>query len=279
MIIEVNGGKEGVVDYLRTGQKKDREFTRDFMDKRVSLSGDLDVTDSIIKSLDFTENYHHITLSFKEDFMSIDDLQKANDEFEKFVKVAYKNSELNYYSEAHLPKLKSYKSKSGEIVIRKPHIHIVIPNINLESEKYMEPFGFVKKNKNYIDSFQELHNQEFGFESPKDNLRNEFNVESSVVSRVKGDIFERNKVEKEEILNHILENKIESNKDFKKYLETQGVVKVRNKGKENEYFNLKLPHHSQGINFKEHCFSEEFLEKYSFERKLGFLQKKQKINL
>lgn len=271
MFIEISGGQSGIAEYLRDGRKRDRAFSRDFMDKRVTLNGDLDITDSVIKNLNFKENYHHITLSFKEDFVSIDDLQRASNEFEKFVKAAYKDSEINYYAEAHLPKLKSYKSQSGELIIRKPHIHIVIPNVNLESGKYLEPFAYVNNNIQYIDAFKELHNEQFGFESPKDNMSNKMNIESTIISRQKGDIFERNKAEKEEILNFILENKVSDYNEFQSYLKSQGILKERNQNKPNSYLNLKLKHHSQGMNLKEFCFSKKFIEEYSYEDKIDFL--------
>ena len=241
MLIVINGGKEGIVEYLKNEKKKDREFTRDELDKRLVLQGDLELTNNIINSLDYKENYHHITLSFKEDYVSEKDLKKASDEFEKFVKASFKDEEINFYSEAHIPKIKSYKSKSGELVIKKPHIHIVIPNQNLLSGKNLKPLGYVKKNTHYIDSFQELFNQEHGFQSPKDNLRNEFNLESTIISRQKGDLFTRNISEKEEILSQIIDKKIDSYEKFQDYLKTQGVVKTRNKDKDNNnsFFNCK----------------------------------------
>jgi hypothetical protein len=273
MIIEISGGQSGIREYLENGQKKGRGFSRDEADKRVTLSGDLEVTDSIIKSLDYKENYHSIILAFKEDFVSQEDLQKAVNEFSKFVKAAYKEEELNLYAEAHIPKIKSYKAKNGEIVIRKTHVHIVIPNVNMLTGKYLEPFGRVDNNTHYTDSFQELHNQNFGFASPKDNRRAEFNLDSSIIERQKGDLFTMNKVSKEEILNFIIENKIDSYYKFEEYLKTQGTTRTRNKGRDTEYLNIKLAHHNKGINLKEFCFSKKFIEEYSFEDKVDFLTK------
>ncbi|MDN5051354.1 hypothetical protein PJV92_05290 [Aliarcobacter butzleri] len=274
MIVEISGGESGIAEYLKGGRKKDRNFTRKEADKRVTLSGDLKVTDSIIKSLEFKENYTHITFAFKEDFVSIEDLKKAVFEFENFVKVAYSNDELNIYAEAHLPKLKSYVSKNGEVVIRKPHIHIVIPNVNLVTGRYIEPLGYIKKNTHYVDAFQELFNQKNGFESPKDNRRSEFNLESSIISRQKNDMFEKNIVEKEEILNYIIDKKVENYEEFQSYVKTVGTVKIRNENKDNEYFNIKYPHSAKGINLKEFCFSKEFIQEYSHEDKINFLADK-----
>ena len=137
MLIKISGGKQGIKKYLEDGEKRGRGFSRDEADKRVTLYGDLEVTDEIIKYLDFKENYHHITLSFKEDFVSEEDLQRASDEFIAFMKAAYQDDEMNIYAEAHIPKIKSYHSKNGELVIRKPHIHIVMPNVNMLTHKYL----------------------------------------------------------------------------------------------------------------------------------------------
>lgn len=271
MLIKLGGGVSGIKEYLESGQKKERGFTRDEADKRVTLSGDLDVTDSIIQTLDFKENYRHITLSFKEDHLSNEDLQNAVDEFEKFVKAAYKDDEINFYAEAHLPKIKSYRAKNGELVIRKPHVHIVIPNTNLLSDRNLSIFGKVTNNIHYIDSFQELYNQNNGFESPKDNMSNEISPESSIVSRHKGDLFTMNKSEKEEILSYIVDNNITSYAEFEAYLKTQGTLKTRNAGKDNEYLNIKYPHESKGINLKEFCLSKKFIEEYTHEDRIDFL--------
>ncbi|WP_455289738.1 hypothetical protein [Cupriavidus necator] len=123
--------------YLENGQKVGREFSRDEMDERVVLFGNLDVTDALIQALNVPESidrYLSITLSFKEDEVSrevLDDVAKA---CRSFVFAGYREDELNFYAEAHLPRIKSYiDSKTGQRVERKPHIHVVIPKLNLLS--------------------------------------------------------------------------------------------------------------------------------------------------
>ena len=66
MIVEISGGESGIAEYLKGGRKKDRNFTRKEADKRVTLYGDLKVTDSIIKNLEFKENYSLVSSSFLE---------------------------------------------------------------------------------------------------------------------------------------------------------------------------------------------------------------------
>ncbi|PHR58195.1 MAG: hypothetical protein COA44_04660 [Arcobacter sp.] len=278
MLVVPSHGHDGIAKYLRTGAKVGRDFTRDEMDKRVFLNGDLDVTDKIIQSLNTKDRYMHYTLSFKEDYVSEADLKKSVDEFKKFMGYAFNQSEFNFYAEAHLPKVKSYLSKKGEVTIKKPHIHIVVPNVNLLTGKQLNPFGFTKNNLHYIDGFQEVFNDTYSFASPKNNPKNEMSPESEIISRFKGDLFERNKPEKEDVLNHILENKITSYDDLKKFIEKEGTLKIRNAGKKNEYLNLKYPHQAQGINLKEFMFTKEFIEGFSYQDKVDFLYDKSESN-
>lgn len=260
MVVSINRGKKGIKGYLETAQKKDRDFTRDVADKRVILEGDLELTDAIIKTVPTQSKYYHIVLSWKEDEVSIEDMQKAIKEFKEFAFKAYKDTEYNFYAEAHLPKLKSYvDKKTGEVKIRKPHLHIVVPEINLESGLKLKPLGFIKNQSiNYIDAFTEKFNMENGFASAKDNRSNLLKNHNIVL--------------REEILNAILKEKINSFEDFKSYLENNfDNVKVRNAKKENPYFNVKPEYHLKGTNLNDFVFSKEFIENYSYEDKLYFL--------
>ena len=63
MLIEYTDGKKGIFEYLQFGRKQGREFTRSEMDTRVTLLGDLNISDRILKNTKF--GYKHINLSFK----------------------------------------------------------------------------------------------------------------------------------------------------------------------------------------------------------------------
>ena len=52
MLIRVLGGSEGIADYLVNGQKQGREYSRDELDERVILDGDLELTDAIINGME-----------------------------------------------------------------------------------------------------------------------------------------------------------------------------------------------------------------------------------
>lgn len=263
MLIRISGGVDGIRDYLENGQKQGREFSRDDLDERVILAGDLETTDTIIQQMDNEgDRYLHITLAFKEDEIDREKLAALTREFENFAFAAYEPDEYSFYAEAHMPRVKSYTNKqTGEFVERKPHIHIVIPKKNLLSEQHLNPFGVVEHNEKFIDAFQEHINNKFGLASPKENRRLEFTGESEMISRYKGDAFTgNNKDLKGQILEAMLARKIESYDGFKAMLAEYGDTRTRNAGKPSEYENVKKAGQAKGVNLKEHVFSREFVE-------------------
>lgn len=168
MLIRVSGHHDGVKQYLEDGRKVGREFSRDEMDERVVLDGDLDLTESVYRMIDAAPNvdrYLTITLSFKEDHIDRETLDAVVRDFKAFVFAAYRPDELNFYAEAHLPRVKSYvDEKTGTLVERKPHIHVVIPKLNLISGQSARPFGFDKLNLDYFDAIQEHLNAKYGLD-------------------------------------------------------------------------------------------------------------------
>ena len=276
MIIRFNGGVGGIKEYLEKGQTKERFYDRDQLDERVILAGNLNTTDSIIKQIDDSgQKYYHVTLAFKEDNISNDTLKEITTEFKDFFLKAYSEDEIHFYAEAHLPKLKSYHDKStGDLVERKPHIHIVIPQVNLLSKT---KFGFpYDKYVEYVDAFQEYINCKYGLQSPKENRREGFNKHSEIVSRYKGDAFQGSNSElKKQLFDKLIESKVSSFEEFEKLLKEDYAVRLRNEGKADrrQYLNVKTPDMARGVNLKEYVFSREFLEK-PLEEKLSYFEAK-----
>ena len=270
MLIRVRGGDAGIKEYLESGRKDGRDFGRDELDERVILSGDLELTDTIISSMEKTgERYLHITLAFKEDEISRDKLQEITDEFKKFAMTAYGADEYNFYAEAHLPKLKTYTNqKTGELVERKPHIHIIIPQYNLLSENNLNPLGKVDQQTKFLEAFQEHINAKFGLASPKDNRRIEFTDESAIISRYKGDYFKgANDDLKERILSDVLDKSVTDFDQFRAIVAEHGDTKTRNAGQTGEYLNVKPEGAAKGVNLKEYVFSREFIEMPTAEKR------------
>lgn len=262
MLVRVEGRTDGVREYLEGGRKAGREYTRDEMDERLTLAGDLAVTDALIQSIDSEgERYLSVTLSFKEDEVSEATLRAIVDDFRKFTGAAYRDDELQLYAEAHLPRLKGYiHAATGEHIERKPHVHIVIPRTNLTSGTSLDPLGRVEHQIKFLDAWQEHINNKFGLASPKDNRRGYFTGEGETISRYKGDIFAgANRELREQLLAEILDRDITSYEAFAALVGERGAVRERNAGKENAYLNVRPEGAAKGVNLKEFVFSREFL--------------------
>lgn len=263
MLIRVSGGNAGIKEYLEKGHKHGREHSRDELDERVIIAGDLDFTDQLIKDMTKDgERYLHITLAFKEDEISHETMLNIMRDFQQFAFAAYGDNEINFYAEAHLPKIKSYiNQKSGELVERKPHVHIVVPKMNMLSGGFLNPLGMVEHNERFLDAFQEHINNKYGLASPKDNRRIEFTNASDMIQRYRDDHFDgQNKDLKKDILNAILERKISDYESFTKLIAEFGGIRTRNIGKDNEHQNVKPDGYAKGVNLKDYVFSRSFIE-------------------
>lgn len=268
-IIRVSGGNSGIAEYLKTGIKQDREFSRDQLDKRITLSGDLDLTDSIINSIPNKkqDRYLHITISFKEDVIGDQVAKEVLDQYlNDLIGDSYRPDEINVYAELHNPKIKSYiDKKTGEHVERKPHIHLVIPKVNLYNGKAIEPTGKYTQNEKFFEAIQEKINQDFKLSSPRDNVRVTDDNYAKILERTKNDSFNvKNGKERENIHSDIVNYKINNVEEFEKYLKLKYTdFKIRNKGTEKEYYAVKKDNESNYINLKSPLFSKKYIESRS----------------
>jgi hypothetical protein len=273
MLVRVRGYNDGFANYLRTGQKNGNHLHRDDLDKRLILSGDLDITDSIVNSMpdNGDDRYLHIALPFKEDYISEDMLKTVLDEFKCHLMNAYSEQEYAFYAEAHIPKIKHVlNEKTGEMEDRKPHIHIIIPKVNLVDGSYLNPLGYYPHNEKYVEAIQESLNYQYGFESPRDNRRFDITDVSDYISKYKGDFFKSDvRSFKENLLATILSDKDINYEKFISYLEKQGQIKVRNPG-EKQYLNIKPERSSKGVNLKDYVFTKAFID-MSYSEKLNFI--------
>lgn len=265
MLQRISGGNGGIAKYLRTGLKQGREYTRQEMDKRVVLDGNLDITESIINRIEDKgqERYLHITLSFYENEISEDTLKNITQDYKDLLMNAYDSSEFNFYAEAHIPTLKNMVNNStGELIERKPHIHIVIPEKNLLTGNHLNPRGKGEENLNYFDAIQEHLNKKYNLASPKDGLRVSDQNHANVLSRYKGDLFkERESSVKQDIFNAIDKNNIRSTSEFEAYLKNNfKEAKTYNAGKDNQYYGVKLENDSKFTRLKSPLFSKQYIE-------------------
>ncbi|WP_051675643.1 AAA family ATPase [Polaromonas glacialis] len=281
-IFEFGGGNAGIKEYLEEGKKQGRELSRDQIDQRIVLEGDLDICDRIIESRETeAERYDHVTLSFKENNISPETLKAIAADFKEFIGAAYAEDEIYLYAEAHMPKTATEQkwntqTRQYETVARHPHIHFIIPKTNMVTGERASVFEMLSakyagtdKTMAFIDAFQESINQKYALASPKDNRRTEFTGEADMISRFKKDVFQgRNCEALGMIRDKLIEQKIESPQAFRKMLEGIGVVSVGH-GKAGDYLQVRLHGQQQNVRLKDYQFSDEFLaksmkDKYAF---------------
>nr|WP_116895705.1 LPD7 domain-containing protein [Pseudomonas syringae] len=263
MLIRVSGYNTGAQEYLEQGNKSGREFTRDELDHRLIIEGQLSVTRAIYESIPDhgQDRYLTFTLSFKEDTVSPELLTAVTTDFKNFFMHAYKPEEFNLYAEAHLPKMKTVTDrKTGEVIDRKPHIHIIIPRINLLSGNEANPVDIYKNHEKYFEAFQEHINQKYGLSSPRENVRADITDAASVLSRYKGDDFYgKNRQFKQQLVKQVIERGVTSRADFYALVAEHGETRIRNEGKDNEYISVKLPGDAKGTNLKDTIFQDDFI--------------------
>jgi hypothetical protein len=224
MVASVSTGKGGGLDYLENGEDKNRllsngeVITRDMLDTRVTLQGDIRATEHILESMksdNYSKDYYHITHSFKEN-ISIDEMQEMARESEAFYLAGYNEEEYNIYTEYHIPKesaqyklltatdgdkkyydllseqeanqfLKEHPLHGDKLEKRYPHTHTIIARKNLLTNTQLK---ITEKNEvDAINSFQEYINIKYGLESPKENKRDITN------QQYKADRFDENNIE------------------------------------------------------------------------------------
>lgn len=263
MLIRVSGYNTGAQEYLEQGNKSGREFTRDELDHRLIIEGQLSVTRAIYESIpdNGQDRYLTFTLSFKEDTVSPELLKAVTTDFKNFFMHAYKPEEFNLYAEAHLPKMKTVTDrKTGEVIDRKPHIHIIIPRINLLSGNEANPVDVYKNHEKYFEAFQEHINQKYGLSSPRENVRADITDAASILSRYKGDDFYgKNRQFKQQLVKQVIERGVTSRADFYALVAEHGETRIRNEGKDNEYISVKLPGDAKGTNLKDTIFQDAFI--------------------
>lgn len=261
MIIRISGGKGGIESYLETGVKSGRSHSRDELDKRDILVGDMESLRATLQSFDKDNQYDkylHITLSFKEKAINSDLLRSIALEFRDYVSVAYDRNDFMYYAEAHQPKIKQYVDRKGDVVERMPHVHVIIPKINLRTGKKENPLGLVNDNRAYIDAFQEHINHKYQFESPKDNRR-DLTQKNEILSRYTKAFKEAQS--RRSVVDSIKElvqtHSINSNEELVTLLSQHGTARIVVSRTQDNYVNFKSDAMKKGINLKEISFTDK----------------------
>lgn len=264
MISRIDGGNKGIVDYLVHGIKQGRALNRDELDNRLMLAGNIEHLNHVINSIPDKgqERYIHISLSFYESSISFETLQKVTQEYKNLLMNAYHPDEYCFYAEAHIPKVKYLNDeKTGQLIERKTHIHIIIPEKNLVTGNVLNPRGKGELYIEKLDAIQEHINLKYHLVSPKDGIRISDANHANVLSRMKGDLFHEKQVGFKKTLFESLDNeKIFTQSAFEYHLKKMGEIKIYNEGMANQYVGIKLPEEQKFIRLKSPLFSKHFIE-------------------
>ncbi|WP_194726303.1 hypothetical protein [Noviherbaspirillum malthae] len=262
MIVRQGGGDDGVIEYLEEGKKAGRPYTRDELDERVPLAGDIEACRKLIKSIDHSaERYLHLTLSFAERDIPKHLMAQVIDDYVADLMPAFRPDEYAFYAEAHCAKIKSYTHEtSGELVDRLDHIHLVIPNINLLTGKALNPVGRTEQNVIWLDAIQENINRKYGFVSPKDRPRADSTTKADIIDRDRVTEFKKGSFTdvKAKLEQLVVERGIFDKKGLVALAQEYGEVRIRNmgKGSEREYVAIKPPGFTKFVNLSSGVFRD-----------------------
>lgn len=272
MIVRFGGGNSGIAEYLENGLKYNRHYSRDELDNRIIIDGDLDITDKIINEIpdNNQERYLHITLSFNEPDITVDKMEAAYEDYKKLFLSAYKEGEINTYAEIHQPKTKQLLDKSTQKMYERfPHIHMVIPKRNLLTGGYTNPAGINLRHVNIWEAIQEKVNNDHGLNSPALSPRISLENYKAVLDRHKLSEFKQSKAGKvkAELFDTIEVSNVRTWNEFKAVVSNYGEIKIRNEGKDTEYYAVKLPDNPKFTNLNSPIFSKQYIENREIPRK------------
>lgn len=264
MIIRYGGGNDGIKDYLENGRKADRHFSRDELDKRIPIEGDLNVTHEVINAIEDhgQERYLHISMSFHEPGVTEELMTEVFQQYKKNLMAAYSEDEYSMYAEIHWPKIKEVYNHQKEIMEpRFPHIHVVLAKRNLLTNEFLDPVGLQSRNVKYLDAIQEKLNRDNALISPRNCPRIGTNHYESALGKYKDKEFgTKNGQAKRAIFDEVQRRDIRDFDSFKGLVSEFGEIRVRNEGKDNEYLAVRMPGDQKFTNLKANIFAKEFIE-------------------
>lgn len=186
MIVRVRRNKTGGLSkYLRDGEKKDSNYSRNEKDIVTPIWGNLDefekIEDYVLNEKKFSEISMHITFGYSDsDWQKIESLPTKDEQnalmqelVQDYIKHHFSGydiqNEIISYAELHYPKLK-YDEDGNK---RYPHIHLGISFLNPLSDTKLR--NLFAKNSYYDEIMVRKSNFKFGFEQTK---RREFRIKN-----------------------------------------------------------------------------------------------------
>lgn len=283
MFVKYSAGRHGIENYLETGQSKTRNFNRLQLDDRVILNSSINKLTTTLSYFEKKKtngnNYKHFVITFKEDNIKIDTLKLIDQDFKKFICNGYKADELLYYSEIHYPKIAGYVGKNNLFINRKPHIHVVIPVYNLYTGNKGFNFNYHTLDfETYLKAFSILINQKYNLASPYVNInKNLLSNNSFQIEKKSGKIFENiNTSTKTRLLELIIQKNISNKNELIKLIENSFSYLKINKGDLNKNIIILRGESHKEIVLKDWCFTEDFLSLPLYEKKILYLNHKNK---
>lgn len=265
MLVRVNAAASGIKDYLETGRKKGREYDRDLIDDRLPLAGDIELLDDVIQSYETKQEgdsrYLHITLGFSEEFtfaaecgagqINAERLREVVDAYRQALMAAYDPSEYLFYAEAHIPKVThELNATTGGYERRLPHVHIVIPMRNLESDRYLNPFGHGEQTVWAAQAIQEHINRRFGLRSPLAARRDPAAPRHPLTRHAPGFEGQSPKQIRAYLADLVAQGHVDSFEQLIEAASVIGVTTIRD-GQGGAYLNVKPEWADRGINLKD----------------------------
>lgn len=271
MLSRITNAKKGIIEYLKKGRKKGRNYTRQELDERIFVLGDIDDLERAIdltnEKFDWNSDYIHITLGFSinEQDLSPEIIRAITQEYLDFYTVGFNQEHLSFHAEYHAPKIQTIVS-DGKSYQRLGHVHLVISKYDHLNDKQIRirPFSYAAEK-----CFQSYICNKYNLDNPQDYLRSDPITRKDILARTKNDLADAStKKAKTSILRETfaeLSAAATSLEEAKKYLLESNLVKsVRIAGsKKNRYLKIELvDDNAEDINCRGELF--EHLEKFLY---------------
>ncbi|MCF7971158.1 MAG: hypothetical protein K9L22_08360 [Methylococcaceae bacterium] len=270
MLIRITRNSEGIEDYFETGHKKGRELSRDELDRRVHLAGDITAFSKAVeytqKNKTWENNYYHITASFayENNNLSDDTLRAITQDLLNYYFCDYNPEDLLVAGEAHRPITQSEVNKStGDVNQRLLHLHLAVSMLDITTDNQVRMIPY----KHEADkAFQSLIAEKYDLIDPATRMREVKQTKKEIIERWNNNpntTYKQTKVsELRKLFSSLLAEGIHDIDDAIKLLKSLDVVAEVNFKQQksgNQYLQVKTTVESKNINLRGNGF--EALEK------------------
>lgn len=268
MLIRITQKSEGIEKYLEYGKKSGREMSRDELDYRVHISGDMKAFSEAInytrKNKKWKNHYWHITASFavEDGYIDNETIQKINDEMMDYYFSAYDKNKIIHSCEAHRPRIQSTIDKStGEHRQRLLHFHNAVSKYDVKNGNQIRMIPFKLEAD---QAFQSYLCQKYNLLDPVDRKRVQKISKKDIIKRWKADAYTAKQTKVSELRKlfvHLLED-VKSISDVYSILNKTGLVKslsFKNQKSGNKYIQVQTNIETRNINIRGKGF--EHIEK------------------